>query len=104
MAFVREPLTARVDALGREIDEDEVRAQILQILRPAAETGRDLEDRARRKECVDARQQAAVPERRRPAPPGRPLVALCRPVPAFVEDLFELVDVAHARMLSRAIP
>jgi hypothetical protein len=72
------PLTG-LDALRREVDDDQLVAQLLQIVRPAPEPGRDLEDARRGQKAQQARQQDGVPDVLAAAPGDRPLIATLRP-------------------------
>src|SRR5204862_110541 len=94
-----EALLAVLDAVLGQVHQHQALAGLLQILRPTAVPGADLEDRSRREERVDAGKHGAVPHGFRSAPPRGPLVALLRPVPGRGPDFAVLVDAGHAATL-----
>ena len=79
---VGEALLAALDAALGQVDDHELVAQVLEVLGPAAVARAISRIVPVGHERVDARQQRAVPQRGRAAPPGGPLVARRGPVPA----------------------
>src|SRR4051794_21276216 len=76
VAGIGEALPAVVDALGRQVDDEQSVAEVLQILGPPAISGGDLQDGAGRNEGVYSGEQGAVPKGRGPTPRRRPLLSL----------------------------
>src|SRR3954465_12287388 len=97
MAHFSEPLAARLDARGRQVDSDIAVAGAEQIAGPSPEARRDLENRRCRQERADAREKGRVPLRVRTTPGRRPLVSLIGPG-VLTAPLPEIgLDVGHGR-------
>lgn len=76
----RETPPTRFDALVRFIDNPQLVAVILEIMRPSSKAGRNFQDRARWKAIADARENCATPLRSRTTPRLRPFLARLSPV------------------------
>jgi len=74
-----EALLATLDAGGGDVDGDELIAKSLEELSPAAETGRDFEDRGCGDELANAREDGSRPLEFGTAPVYRPLIAVVLP-------------------------
>src|SRR6266498_2871624 len=75
-----ESVPARLDAFIRFIDDPQLLAVILEIMRPSSKARRNLQNRASWQKVADARKDGAGPLRGGTAPRCRPFLARLFPV------------------------
>src|SRR5256884_7361689 len=92
---VGKALTAGLDAIFREIDDDQAVGQIVEKLGPAAVTTRDFQNSVGRDKSLYSWKDGAVPLHRRSAPPSRPFITGVMPIVRALPRCSVLLQARH---------
>src|ERR1700730_15898445 len=103
MRTVGEPLSASIDALFRQVHDDQSLAQVLEERCPPSVARGDLQDRVCRHKGTDARQNGTIPLHVCAASGLRPLLPTLRPIVGLVqtERLSSIVGMSPLESMAR---